>query len=474
MIISHLSPELVFELIDKEPLWFERQMLIRMTLDPTFASQVTGLLFAGHDGNAARSFQLPMHVGLAKTILMYHAHRAPVSPLALDFAQTCLTQVANSGALDVSNLNNVWNDFMHILQEGYNAWPLVVSHTNLGCSYWLKQIRQHSIYAKSKQGKWRSEELQKALYSENAFIDKTLQRSQSLSMGLWEAYANPLPDVIRVKTSINGLNTRLNGGFGRGEATMFIAASGVGKSTVATQFASEWAIQGCKTVYVSTEPTQPAQKLMLRMFAQHCRIPYAQIVNGINYNTLTVHQQEAMRHLSRVLGDHNIRFIHWFNRPDIGNVGVLRDAILKEAEVMGGLDAIVFDWIGGAIPEEIKNDATKVRLGFKSTGDMIANLVADLNSIGLATVQGHEKRAKNNARVAAADVTECLNLHQCFTAVIGMSGIENKDEGGNEEEGNFIRDQFLNISKARNSLGGLVSVTRMFEYQRLVDRRIAR
>lgn len=470
MITSHLSPELVYELIDKEPLWFERQMLIRMTLDPAFSAQVAGLLFTDNLGHEARSFQLPMHVGLARTILLYHSHRAPVNPLALDFMQTCMTQVANAGYLDSSNLPEVWKDFTHMLQEGFSAWSLTVSHSNLGCSYWLKQLRQHSIYAKSKQGKWKSEDLQRALYTENAFIDKSLQKTQPLSIGLWEAYSNPLPDVVRVKTSITGLNSRLNGGFGRSEASLLIAASGVGKSAVATQFASEWSIQGCKGVYVSTEPTQPAQKLMLRIFSQNCRIPYAQIVNGINYATLTPPQQEAMSHLTRVLNDSNIRFVHWFNRPDIGNIGVLRDAILREAEVMGGLDYVVLDWIGGAVPEEAKTDPAKLRLVFKHTGDMVANLVSDLNAIGLATVQGHEKTAKNNARVAAGHVGECLNLHQNFTSVLGLSGIQDKAEE-EQDQGTYAREQFLYVSKARNSLGGLVAVTRAFEFQKLVDRR---
>lgn len=464
-----ISPELTYDLVDKEPVWFEKMMLVRIMLDVKFAEKVSTVLFVNNEGQEARSFQMPKHTGIAKALLLYHSHRAPVNPVAWDFLYTCLNQVAVAGLLPVQDLQEVWQYLYAALMEGSGAWDMVVAQTNIGCTYWLKQVRCNAITGRARQDKWRSDALQDALRKENVFIDR-ITKSNKIQHGLWEQFEVPTIDTERFPLSITGLTARMGGGPGRGECYLIIAASGVGKSVVCTQFCAEWAVQGRKVVYITTERTQPGAQLNLRIFSQQCRIPYAQISNGINYHALQPAQQQAMQQLRGMLTDNNFRYIHWFDRPDSGNLQGMKDEIMRAGDHMGGIDAIAIDWIGGALGEEFKTDKDKLRLIFKSTADFMAGMNSDLNTAGLVMAQGHEKRAKNNPYVDASCLTECLSMHQEMTGVAGLSGIQDKTENAEGFGANYRREQTVFLSKVRKGEGGLVPVTRDFGFQRLTDR----
>jgi len=464
-----MSAELTYDLINREPVYFEKIMLVRLMLDPAFAKLAGSILFVDHEGQEARSFQMPRHAGLAQVALMYHAHGGPTPQLSWEFVQTCMSHVAQLGKLPTGELQEVWEYFFHLVTAGEASAALILSQTNLGMTYWLKQRRCEIITQRSRTERWESDKLSSYLRAENSFVDG-ISKSTDIAFDIWEVLATPMPDVERMRTSIAQLNLRLAGGFGRGEAFLFIGASGAGKSVASTQFASEWALANKKVALITTERTQGTNEFTLRILSQHCKIPYEQIVNGFRPEKLQQSQLQAVDEFKQWVNKRNFRVIEWFKKPKRDIRAGLRDELLKAADVMGGLDAFVLDWIGGSLDEDEKNDPKKIRLAYNSGCETVAELGGELNCAAITFAQAHNKTGKNKARVDASAMQESSSMDKAMTGVIGISAIQSTEVQDDGSGDNYVDDQFLFISKARKGRGGLVPVKRLFGYQKFVDR----
>jgi hypothetical protein len=465
-----MTSEQLYDMIDKDPVYFERTMLTRIMLDAQFATLVGTVLFCDHEGQEARSFQMPRHAGLAQAALLYHLHGGPVTPQpSWEFLHTCMSQVAGQGKLPAQELTDVWQYFYEMLCSGSTNMPLIQQQTNTGCTYWLKQVRTQMISQRARTERWRADKLQGHLRQENVFIDK-LANTEQMIFDIWEELQNPKPDVVRLRTSIAQLNVRLGGGFGRGEGYLFIAASGAGKTVTSTQFAGEWALAGNKVALVTTERSQATNDLTMRLLSQQCGIPYKQIVNGLNQGTLQPTQRAAVEEFSRHVNKGNFRIVEWFKRPNRDIRLGLRDTLDQLANEMGGLDAFLLDWIGGSLDDDAKNDPTKIRLAYNGGCEAVADLAGDMNAVGCTFAQAHNVTGKNNARVGAANLQESKSMDKPMTGVIGISAIQSKDQDEAGHGENYEPDQYFFIGKARKGVGGLVPVRRNFGYQKFVDR----
>ena len=465
-----MTSEQLYDMIDKDPVYFERTMLVRLMLDPQFAVLMGTTLFCDHEGQEARSFQMPRHAGLAQVALLYHAHNGPVVPQpSWEFLQTCMSQVAGQGKLPAQELQEVWQQFYELICSGAANLPLITQQTNTGCTYWLKQVRSQMILQRARTERWRAEKLQLHLRQENVFIDR-LANTEQLIFDIWAELQNPKPDVVRLRTSIAQLNVRLGGGFGRGEGYLFIGASGAGKTVTSTQFAGEWALAGNKVALITTERSQGTNELTLRMISQQCGIPYKQIVNGLNFNALQPSQQAAIREFSTHVNKDNFRVVEWFKKPNRDIRLGLRDTLDQLANEMGGLDAFMLDWIGGSLDEDAKNDPNKIRLAYNGGCEAVADLAGELNAVGCTWAQAHNVTGKNKARVGAADLQESKSMDKPMTGVIGTSAIQSKDQDEAGHGENYEPNQFFFIGKARKGVGGLVPVRRNFGYQKFEDR----
>lgn len=66
------------------------------------------------------------------------------------------------------------------------------------------------------------------------------------------------PEEMRLRTHLNGLNSKLDGGFSKGELIYLAARAGVGKTALSLQFAQSAALDGATTLIVSHEMLIPA------------------------------------------------------------------------------------------------------------------------------------------------------------------------------------------------------------------------
>ncbi len=83
------------------------------------------------------------------------------------------------------------------------------------------------------------------------------------------------PEEMRLRTHLNGLNSKLDGGFSKGELIYLAARAGVGKTALSLQFAYSAALDGATTLIVSHEMLVSA--LVRRIVAQNSSISASDI-----------------------------------------------------------------------------------------------------------------------------------------------------------------------------------------------------
>lgn len=459
------NAELIFEMVDRHTLAFENMVLARFLLDAQAAKVMSGILFKTHDGLDARSFGTPENTGLGVAIDTYHhanSHRAEQSAAVLQFG---LSKTMQEGKL-AGDVQVLWGRLMQLSAEGVQNWSSVMHCTKAGMLYWLNKGRMSFAVELARAKNWGADKLMNWLRAEKLHIS-SLSEQKKVDHGLWSSLNTQIADVIRFPCSIPRLNFVLGGGFGRGEATLAICPTGAGKTALSTQLTGEWCMQGLKGIYVTTERTQPAHKLALRMISQQCGIPFKQIKDGIKATTLQDVQQVAVGKMQQAIGDHNLRFVHWFELTNPNDVEQLPGLIDQYAQMLGGLDFFILDWLGGAL--EVSTDKDKKRLIYQRGADIVAEVAANYDVSGLVLAQAHEN-ARNKPRVTAADAQENKSMGNNMTNIMGVSAMMDKSVSGEGEGANYMREQYLNLPKTRGGEGGLVPVDRKFEYQKFTPR----
>ena len=459
------SAELIYEMIDRHALAFEKMVLARFLLDATAARSLTTVLLHTHDNLDARSFSDPANAGLAYVIATYHQVNQYKAEQAQGLLQFAVSKAIGEGKL-VGDAGTLWGDLMALADEGVKNWSTVLQCTRTGLVYWLSQRRMQLALALSDAQGWKADKMMKWLRDEKVRISSTSSQ-QKLDHDIWAALDNQIADVVRIPTSIPRLNFVVGGGFGRGEGTLVICPTGGGKTVLGTQVTSEWCMQGLKGIYVTTEKTQPAKKLALRMISQQGNIPFNQIKDGIKPTTLQDFQRKGIELMRSAISEKNLRVVHWFDLPNPNDITQLPDLVDRYVQELGGLDFFVLDWLGGAL--EVTTDPGVRRLTYQLGADLVAKTAAEYDCCSLAMAQAHEN-ARNKVRVVAADAQENKSLGNNMTNILGISGIMDKSVSESGEGGNYIPDQFFNLSKTRGGDGGLVPVTRKFSYQKFTPR----
>lgn len=464
------SVESIYEMVDRAPAIFERMVLTRLMFDPVFVKRAAPVLFTDHEQQEAKSFDFPVHAGLGRALLTYHETAGHSVGFDWNIMEYALKRTAESALIssDMSVLQEAWGALQALSAAAPSQWNSVVWCTDKAMVYWLKNMRNRTAASKSKAGKWSMDTLQQWLREEGKHITQ-LARADRLNFSLLDALKTPAPDVVRLLCSIPKLNVAIGGGFGCTEASLIVCPSGAGKTVISTQLSGEWCMQGKKGVLVTTERSQGHHALALRMFSQLCNIPFAQISNGLDPAKLAPDQRQSLEQVSQFIRPENFQILEWFRQPNTSAIEALPDELDRMANIMGGMDFFILDWLGGALGEDATSDKDKLRLTLSRAASTVATQAGTFGCVGIATAQAHSS-ARNKVRVQASDARENKNLDQDMTNSIGISALQDKaytdDDGGNS----FLKEQFMFAEKTRKGPGGLIPVSRRFEYQKFTPR----
>ncbi len=265
------------------------------------------------------------------------------------------------------------------------------------------------------------------------------------------------------------LSTALGGGFAKGEHTLLASTTGGGKTVMAMQMASSWAIAGHNVIFVTTE--QPPNQLMNRAYSNVCNIPHNffterdEMCPNTNLPirvTTDGNWLNAIQTFRETIRDRLVFFDWSGTRKTI--VTDLAASITKLSRnpryAEWTPDILIFDWIGASLERGINSDA--IRHLYNNVAGELKHIAVSHNLCVFSFAQLNKTLARNKQRCDHTMLNECKSLpDQCANALY-ISSIQTSNEEGSP----FTRGQFMNVAKSRFGAGDNIKILRDFEYQR--------
>jgi len=467
------------------PEWFERHLLVRCLHDPIFWKQngrAIGWLQLPDRQVEIRRLQTPAHEAL------YHAwwnyRQLPGSDQSherhqFDTMVALLRQMCQEGRhVSQYEMPEVVT-LLREIQRDKAALPHARNVTQQYFIEWITNSSARHLHSLLQSGVMSATEAHQGASHELKYLRE--DHVQEKMFGFGHGIDNPLPYVPRVPTGITELDMALGGGLGAGEAHLILGCTGVGKSALCCQVAGAQATQvrgrpnpqdpegrgTARVLYVTTEASQKHHQLEPRFISNLAQIPYGVLVDGVRPEILTERQRADYERVREVLSGANLMFYEWDRQDPRGQQNPLAylDDIIKEAQDrMNGLDGIMLDWIGGALPPGVTD---LKRHHYQELGNGFCSLVGNYGLAGIAFAQAHAS-FRNKREVDDRAITECKSLGQEFTSMIGITAfIRSRDEMSESKSSDIFRDeQLLWIGKSRKGMAGAIPIRRNLAYQR--------
>ena len=265
------------------------------------------------------------------------------------------------------------------------------------------------------------------------------------------------------------LSTALGGGFAKGEHTLLAATTGGGKTVMAMQMASSWAIAGHNVIFVTTE--QPPNQLMNRAYSNVCNIPHNFFTerDDICPNThLPVRVTtdgnwlSAIQTFRETIRDRLV-FFDWSGtrKTIVTDLAASITKLNRNPRYADWVpDILIFDWIGASLERGVNSDG--IRHLYNNVASELKHIAVAQNLCVFSFAQLNKTMAKNKQRCDHTMLNECKSLpDQCANALY-ISSIQTSNEEGSP----FTRGQFMNVAKSRFGAGDNIKILRDFEYQR--------
>lgn len=455
----------------QNPVWLEEMVILRLFQDGQFGQTYLNF-FNQTKSDKSRfaepcdDFSDPIHEACFQAAKMYRTS-IPYDgkPFSLDFFGRCLKSLSDHGMyIREAEIPEAMQRTSRILSLPIEA---AVQLTGTYLLDWLKRRRTKFITTQftgtGKPPGWLQDRLNEEMRKlDHVVLGAAADRLRPFGYGL----DNPEKDVPRIITRLPTLNRVTGGGIGKGEGTLVIAPSGVGKTTAGCQFAVDFVnLSRQKGLYVTTE--EPQVKIERRMVSNLCNIPISQIKDNFDINTFGDAQRQAYDKMRTCYNQQNFHIFHWPKNSTMSIEKGLEEQIDRAAQVMGGIDFVILDWLGAALGG-METDDRKLRLSYHNGAANMAR-IAEAWKIATVTFAQTTEKGKGIALVDSRHLAECKTAHWEMTTVLGMSGLLNDEAAYDAGKSIYRKEQNIFISKARYGEGGVVKIHRQMDFQRIND-----
>ena len=268
------------------------------------------------------------------------------------------------------------------------------------------------------------------------------------------------------------LSQALGGGPMRGECGLGIGLSGSGKTVLAGQMASGFALSKYKTAYITTE--QRSFMIIPRMVSANLNIKFDKIKNGIKSafylyetyknkskedipeavrpNLLTEREKSSIEEFLSTLNPY-MKFENWSTKGLL-IVDDLEKTVRAYKEKFG-LDVLVLDWIGGGV--QIDDKSIRPDIYYRNVADLIKKVAQDYNVFIYALAQASNS-AIDKAFLSSTDIDQCKKMDVPFTFAMGVTAMfseefrlaENRKGRGKSNAGATVKESMAAYNKYQN------------------------
>jgi hypothetical protein len=317
--------------------------------------------------------------------------------------------------------------------------------------------------------------------SKNMFLDEMVLQGErhadavssindkSDSIILYGKHPRYHEDSGQIQLSTLPTLSRCLGGLFRGDAYMFQAPTGGGKTVLACQLLIDLVNQGYKGLFISTE--QPWKEIEPRIISNACSISigHPSLKNRFDYAAI-----QGEKSIIHAIDDWERKasgkfaFFHW-NADNTQSVKTDLEATLRRGKVLLGQapDFVILDWIGGALGSDVSSE--NLRFVYQATADTFAASCLNHQFIGMAFAQSKADKVYHS--LGSEQLAECKTMHRKFSALVGVTAITAKEDPS--KDGAMVKyetRQFFDIAKSRKGEPAKIPVDRLFEYQTFRER----
>lgn len=464
--------------VDDNQEWFETALLWFLIHDEGVWRTMAPVVCVSSNDTPVRDFTETRHTAIYQVIA---AHRKALGAaiegkISRESYVLALQNAAVSGAvIGFSEVAPAIELYDALVQQDYRQLkPVVVA----GLRYWLGKQRVGALLTSELSHRnWQADGMLGRMTTEINSVNTKLLPTTHISEFTTSVLTRTNDKVECLTSGLFGLDKLLGGGFHKGDGHLMIAATGVGKTVAACQFAVEFALNGHVVCFITTE--QPMNQLEPRWVSNMCHVPFDQISRGFTIWTLTPEQRERALRLGKSIANRLFVF-DWNKQRKSVLAGGIEEEVRYCIERTGRCDAVILDWLGGGLTDDVMDDKDKKRLAMQNTADRMATIATDFHVPTITFAQAHKVTGINNMYVGVRDVPDCKTVDQKMAAVVGMTGMFDKQtkerikagESPFETGGSLYDDmQWFFISKCRFGTGGHMPFRRDFRFQRMVDTR---
>jgi energy-coupling factor transporter ATP-binding protein EcfA2 len=271
--------------------------------------------------------------------------------------------------------------------------------------------------------------------------------------------------VAFVVSQLGGVNKAIGNGFRKGESTLVAGATGGGKTVFATMLAGDFSSVGIKTVFVTTE--QKPHELLPRILSSRCNIPFEQfsemgvhciippsVSNVPDYMMRIAAQRESMKD--------NLKFLDWSNASGkTAQQDLEADLLMLHRQFP--FEAVIFDWIGGALSKTRES----LREVYMDAANKLHDIAKKHHWIVVMFAQLNKRMCDKKKYCNSTMLAEATAMADNATNAIYISAL--RPEESTEVGASYNEVQYFNIDKARKGPSGSVMVVRDFAYQRFTE-----
>lgn len=179
----------------------------------------------------------------------------------------------------------------------------------------------------------------------------------------------------QVSTGWSSLDTKLYGGFNRGELNIFAGGSGSGKSLFMANLGVNWCLKGMNVLYLTFELSE--NLVSMRVDSMTTGVPSKNVFKDIDDVEMKV------RMIGKKAGAFQVKYM-----PSGKTANDLRSYI-KEFEIKTGnkIDVVLVDYLDLMMPMSVKVSPSDMFIKDKYVSEELRNLAMDLNCVFVTASQ---------------------------------------------------------------------------------------
>lgn len=253
-----------------------------------------------------------------------------------------------------------------------------------------------------------------------------------------------------------------------GDAWLFGALPGGGKTVMSCQLAGATAAAGRKVLLVTSEVAASTCVLNACASSQGIRIDALKAIRGTNSLAATDFGL-ALQEWKQTIG-RNIFALDYAKMPGADHSDKMGNTLTLFDRTFGHMpEIVIFDWIGAAANRGYE-DPWQKREHYLEIAKYQAWLADDLEIVTWTMAQA-DPSIRNKVDIAESAFADCKALPQPFEGVMFATSLMQPHADGNSVEDTYQTNQWFTIPKCRNQPPKKLPVVRRFELQKFADAR---